>query len=304
VHPATAVGTDLLYAAATKTGGTIVHGLSGTIRWIVVRRLATGSVPATALTLFILSRIPLSSAARKQFIGDVLGFALLLTAIVLVFPRQIVEWYGARIGELSKRQTAWLTVITGATLGVLVSISSVGAGALGATMLVLLYPRISMAQIVGSDIAHAVPLVLLAGIGHWLIGSVNIDLIGTLLLGSLPGIVLGSRLAVRTPDRVLQFTLAIVLAVAGGRLVSSFVVEAELHGKRCKPVTHGAVATTQPSNAAKGPTGSWRISVMSEGNGVMCCTRQIALRSAAELTWRPPLAFRFRASLGCRRTET
>jgi uncharacterized protein len=219
VHPATAVGTDLLYAAATKTGGTIVHGLSGTIRWIVVRRLATGSVPATALTLFILSRIPLSSAARKQLISDVLGFALLLTAIVLVFPRQIVEWYGARIGELSKRQTAWLTVITGATLGALVSISSVGAGALAATMLVLLYPRISMAQIVGSDIAHAVPLVLLAGIGHWLIGSVNIDLIGTLLLGSLPGIVLGSRLAVRTPDRVLQFTLAIVLAVAGGRLV-------------------------------------------------------------------------------------
>jgi uncharacterized protein len=219
VHPATAVATDLLYAAATKTGGTIVHGLSGTIRWIVVRRLATGSVSATALTLFILSRIPLSSAARKQFIGDVLGFALLLTAIVLVFPRQIVEWYGARIGELSKRQTAWLTVITGATLGVLVSISSVGAGALGATMLVLLYPRISMAQIVGSDIAHAVPLTLLAGIGHWLIGSVNIDLIGTLLLGSLPGTVLGSRLAVRTPDRVLQFTLAIVRAVAGGRLV-------------------------------------------------------------------------------------
>lgn len=219
VHPSTAVGTDLLYAAATKTGGTLVHGLSGTIRWSVVRRLATGSVPATALTLFVLSRIPLSSAPGRQLVSDVLGFALLLTAIVLVFRRQIIEWYGARVGELSERQTAWLTVMTGATLGVLVSISSVGAGALGATMLVLLYPRLPMAQIVGSDIAHAVPLTLLAGIGHWLIGSVDVALIGTLLLGSLPGIVLGSRLAVRTPDRVLQYTLAIVLAVVGGRLV-------------------------------------------------------------------------------------
>jgi uncharacterized protein len=219
VHPATAVGTDLLYAAATKTGGTLVHGLSGTIRWNVVRRLATGSVPATALTLFVLSRIPLSSAAGKQLISDVLGLALLLTAIVLVFREQIVDWYSRHIGELRERQTAWLTVVTGATLGVLVSISSVGAGALGATMLVLLYPRLPMAQIVGSDIAHAVPLTLLAGIGHWLIGSVNVDLIGTLLLGSLPGIVVGSRFAVRTPDRIVQFTLAVVLAIVGGRLV-------------------------------------------------------------------------------------
>jgi uncharacterized protein len=219
VHPATAVGTDLLYAAATKTAGTLVHGLSGTIRWDIVRRLATGSIPATVITLFVLSRIPLSSAAGQHLISGVLGFALLLTAIVLVFRKQIVSWYSARIGELSERQTAWLTVMTGTTLGVLVSISSVGTGALGATMLVLLYPRLRMAQIVGSDIAHAVPLTLLAGIGHWLIGSVNVSMFTTLLIGSLPGIIMGSRLAVRTPDGVVRLTLAAVLALVGSRLL-------------------------------------------------------------------------------------
>jgi uncharacterized protein len=219
VHPATAVGTDLLYAAATKTGGTLVHGLSGTIRWKVVGLLASGSVPATAVTLFVLSRIELSSGAGDRLISSVLGCALLLTAVVLVFRNQVVGWYGSHIGELSKRRTALLTVASGASLGVLVSISSVGAGALGVTMLVLLYPRLPMRQIVGSDIAHAVPLTLLAGIGHWLIGSVDVGVIALLLTGSLPGIVAGSMLAVRTPDRVVQLTLAAVLIIVGSRLV-------------------------------------------------------------------------------------
>jgi uncharacterized protein len=192
VHPTTAVGTDLLYAAVTKTGGTLVHGMSGSIEWRMVRRLATGSVPATAITLLLLSRIPLSSPAGEHFISNVLGFALLLTAVILIFRDQVVNWYSTRIGELNNNRTAWLTVLTGASLGVLVSICSVGAGALGATTLVILYPRLSMARIVGSDIAHAVPLTLLAGIGHWLIGSVNVGVIATLLVGSLPGIAVGS----------------------------------------------------------------------------------------------------------------
>lgn len=219
VHPATAVGSDLLYAAVTKTGGTIVHGLSGTIQWKIIRRLATGSVPASGITLFMLSRVPLSSPAGEHLISDVLGFALLVTAIVLVFRNEIVDWYGKHIGELSERRTTCLTVAMGAILGVVVSISSVGAGALGATILVLLYPRLPMARIVGSDIAHAVPLTLLAGVGHWLIGSVNVGIIVTLLMGSLPGIVIGSTLVLRTPDRVIRLTLAAVLAIVASRLV-------------------------------------------------------------------------------------
>src|SRR5579885_906806 len=219
VHPATAVGTDLLYAAVTKAGGTVVHGLSRTVRWRVVGRLACGSVPATVATLLVLSHFDLTGGAVARVITFILGLALLATAAALVFRNQLIGWYGRRVGELGDRRTASLTILTGAVLGVLVSISSVGAGALGATILILLYPRLPMAEIVGSDIVHAVPLTLIAGVGHWLIGSIDGGVLAPLLIGSLPGIVIGSNLAVRTPDRAVRLALAAVLAIGGGRLV-------------------------------------------------------------------------------------
>jgi uncharacterized protein len=218
VHPATAVGTDLLYAAATKSGGTLVHGLGRSIAWPVVARLAVGSVPMTALTLFGLSKLGISGGIAAGVMTASLSGALFLTAGALIFRKRILARYGARLGALTPRQTAALTVLTGAVLGILVSISSVGAGALGVTALVLLYPRAPTAHIVGSDIAHAVPLTLVAGIGHWLLGSVDWSLLGPLLAGSLPGIVLGSYLASRMPDAVLRFTLATALILVGGRL--------------------------------------------------------------------------------------
>jgi uncharacterized protein len=219
IHPATAVGSDLLYAAATKSAGTVAHGLIGSISWRIVGRLAAGSVPMTAVTLFALSKLDLSGAAASQLITVVLGVALFVTAGALIFRRQLVDAFGERLGRLDPRRTAVLTVATGAVLGVLVSISSVGAGAIGVSALVLLYPRLPTARIVGSDIAHAVPLTLLAGIGHWLMGSVDWHLIGSLLAGSLPGIVLGSYVSSRVPDLVLRLTLAATLIVVGGRLV-------------------------------------------------------------------------------------
>src|ERR1043166_3351436 len=191
VHPATAVGTDLLYAAATKTGGSLVHGLGGTIDWRVVGRLATGSVPMTALTLFVLSNLDIKGHLADQLITVVLSTALFGTAAVLIFRKRIMAVYAQRVGELDPRRTAALTVAMGAVLGVLVSISSVGAGAIGVTALVLLYPRLPTVRIVGSDIAHAVPLTLVAGIGHWIIGSIDFLLLGSLLMGSLPGVFLG-----------------------------------------------------------------------------------------------------------------
>ena len=220
VHPATAVGTDLLYAAATKSAGTLMHGLGRTIDWRIVARLAAGSVPATVTTLFVLSRLELGhGAAAGRVITAVLGTSLFATAAALIFRRQLVAFYIAHVGELGERRTRALTVAMGGALGVLVSISSVGAGAIGVTALILLYPRLPTARIVGSDIAHAVPLTLAAGLGHWLMGSINWPLLGTLLLGSLPGIVLGSRLAARVPDAALRLILATTLAIAGSRLV-------------------------------------------------------------------------------------
>ena len=219
IHPTTAVGSDLLYAAATKTGGTLVHGLTRTIDWRVVGRLSAGSVPTTALTLFMLAQLDLKGAAVGGLITWALGGALLVTGIALIFRKRILAAYSARVGRLSPRRTALLTVATGAVLGVLVSISSVGAGALGMTALILLYPHLPTERIVGSDIAHAVPLTLLAGAGHWMLGSVDWHLVGVLLAGSLPGILLGSLLATRVPDTVLRVVLACTLILVGGKLV-------------------------------------------------------------------------------------
>ena len=219
IHPATAVGTDLLYAAATKTGGSLVHGLGGTIDWRVVGRLATGSVPMTALTLFVFSHLDIKGPVADQIITAVLSTALFGTAAVLIFRKSIMAVYAQKVGELDPRRTAALTVAMGAILGVLVSISSVGAGAIGVTALILLYPRLPTVRIVGSDIAHAVPLTLAAGIGHWIIGSIDFLLLGSLLMGSLPGIFLGSYMSSRVPDVALRMTLAATLIVAGSKLV-------------------------------------------------------------------------------------
>jgi uncharacterized membrane protein YfcA len=219
IHPATAVGTDLLYAAATKTGGTLVHGFTRTVDWRIVGRLAAGSLPATALTLYVLSRLELTGKAASELITLVLGCALFGTALALIFRTQIVKFYAKHVGELDPRRTAQLTMATGAVLGVLVSVSSVGAGALGVTALVLLYPKLRIVRIVGSDIAHAVPLTLLAGLGHWLIGSIDGHLLVSLLVGSIPGIVLGSYASTLVPDTALRLTLAATLILAGSRLV-------------------------------------------------------------------------------------
>jgi uncharacterized protein len=218
VHPAIAVGTDLLFAAATKTGGTLVHGLARTIDWTVVRRLASGSVPSTALTLLVLSRFDVHGAAIRDVITSVLSLALLVTAGLLIYRTKLLTFYAARVGELSARRTNWLTWVSGVVLGVLVSISSVGAGAIGVTFLILLYPHLPMARIVGSDIAHAVPLTLVAGLGHWMLGSVDWHIFGLLLVGSLPGIFLGSYLSARVVELALRIILALTLAVVGSKL--------------------------------------------------------------------------------------
>jgi uncharacterized membrane protein YfcA len=218
VNPATAVGTDLLYAAATKTGGSLVHGLARSIDWRVVRRLASGSIPATVVTLAVLSYIDLSGEGARDLITLVLSGALFVSAFVLVFGASLVSAYRARVGELDGLRTARVTVLVGALLGVLVSISSVGAGAIGVIALVLLYPKLPMAKIVGSDIAHAVPLTLVAGLGHWSMGAVDWHIIASLLVGSLPGIFLGSYFAVRIPERALQLILATTLFVVASRI--------------------------------------------------------------------------------------
>jgi uncharacterized membrane protein YfcA len=219
IHPGTAVGTDLLYASATKTVGTAVHGISKTVEWQVVGRLALGSVPMTIVTLLVLSRLGGQSGTAGALITSVLACALFGTATVLIFRKQIIERYAGYLERIAPQKTRAMTIAMGAVLGVVVSISSVGAGAIGVTALILLYPQLPMARIVGSDIAHAVPLTLIAGLGHWILGLTDLGLLGSLLVGSIPGIIIGSYAAPRVPDAALRYLLAGTLLLVGGRLV-------------------------------------------------------------------------------------
>ena len=218
IHPATAVGTDLLYAAATKTGGSLVHGLARSIHWPVVGLLACGSLPASILTLAVLWQLNLNGEVARSLINLVLCGALFLTAVSLIFRNAIMSRYRHRLDQVSPTSTSVITVLVGAVLGVIVSISSVGAGAVGVTALLLLYPRLPMARIIGSDIAHAVPLTLVAGTGHWMAGAVDWHLMGSLLVGSLPGILIGSYSAVRVPETALRLVLATTLIVVATKL--------------------------------------------------------------------------------------
>jgi len=220
VHPSTAVGTDLLYAAATKSGGVVVHGWARTIHWPAVLRLAAGSVPASLLTLLVLAQLDLSTGAARGLVNSVLCFALILTATSLIFRKFVIDKLRTRMERVDEATIARVTVLVGAVLGVLVSISSVGAGAVGVTALLLLYPQQPMARIVGSDIAHAVPLTLIAGMGHWAMGAIDWQLMGVLLIGSLPGIAIGSYFAVRVPETALRLLLAGVLILVAGKLGS------------------------------------------------------------------------------------
>ncbi|WP_323990086.1 MULTISPECIES: sulfite exporter TauE/SafE family protein [Nguyenibacter] len=219
IHPQTAVGTDLLYAAITKAVGTSVHGSAGGVDWKIVRRLSSGSIPAAALTLLALHALGAPSLSTTHLISRSLGVALLLTAPCIMFRAAIMTRLAGFSERLTDRQAHVLTILVGALLGLLVSLSSVGAGAIGVTALLVLYPRLSTARIVGSDIAHAVPLTLVAGLGHWLLGSVDPAMLIALLTGSIPGIILGSLFVGRIRESVQRTVLATVLLIVGARLI-------------------------------------------------------------------------------------
>lgn len=222
IAPATAVGTDLLYAALTKMGGSWVHGRRGTVDWKVVKLLVLGSLPASALSMALLHYLTLDENYLKAVITSMLSVALLLTGIALLLQPWLKKMgqraNGQAIG-LDPRHLPVATVIAGLILGVLVTISSVGAGALGVVLLLFLYPRMQGTKIVGTDIAHAVPLTLFAGLGYAVMGLVDYGLLGSLLIGSLPGVWLGSHLGAKIPDRILRPILATMLMLISIKLM-------------------------------------------------------------------------------------
>lgn len=212
-----AIGTDLIYASVTKAGGVLTHHRQMTVDWLIVRRLAMGSLPASLLTIAVLSWVFQDPEQYRGILLSTLGVMLILTSAVLLMRRRLQVWHD-KVGSASPwldRNRPALTVASGALLGICVTLSSVGAGAFGAAVLFLLYPALTSVRVVGTDLAHAVPLTLIAGLGHWHLGHIDWMLLASLLVGSLPAIHLGSRLAKQVPDRLLQSGLASLLMLIG-----------------------------------------------------------------------------------------
>jgi uncharacterized protein len=224
--PAVAVGTDLLYAALTKSGGVLVHhNTHKSVDWRVVTWMSVGSLPAAVITIFVIRHLVSIDKDISGLITFTLGIALILTALGLLIRSYLtrkkireIEDSVISTGRFKQMQVPF-TIIIGVLLGVLVTISSVGAGVLGTLALLFLYPKMSTLKVVGTDLAHAIPLTAVAGFGHWTLGNVNFTLLGTLLIGSLPGIWVGSHLSAKIPEKALRPILATLLLIIGFKFV-------------------------------------------------------------------------------------
>ena len=223
ISPTTAVGTDLLYAAITKAGGVFVHNKKQNINWNITGWLSLGSVPAALLTLYILHILDTDTTALNSVIKYSLGWALVFTSVAILFKKKIMVYSQRHAGDKFHKESKtqnFLTVAIGVLLGVTVTLTSIGAGALGTVTLFFLYPLLPTNRLVGTEIAHAVPLTLVAGLGHASMGNLDMVLLGQLLMGSLPGIYLGSMLSGKVPDLFLRNALAIMLFFVGFKLIS------------------------------------------------------------------------------------
>ncbi len=225
IKPALAVGTDLLFAAGTKAGGMLNFARQRIIPWRVVLSLSLGSIPAALLTLWVLHNLGTTNPLVQKAITFTLGIALMLTAAATLYkairgPQRTEAANDESLDRpIDQAKHPLLPIVFGAVIGFLVTLTSVGAGAIGVTVLMLLYPQLPLYRIVAADIAYAVPLTLVAGLGHASLGTVDWQLLGLLLTGSIPGIWLGSHWVSRVPERFIRSALSVLLAWAGSKLV-------------------------------------------------------------------------------------
>ena len=215
---AVAIGTDLWFAGLTKISGSVAHHREDHVDYEIVKRLLMGSIPMAIATMAYMHWVGLSKRSDST-LSYALGIALVLTAFTVAF-RPVWFKVGVWLERyITRERRPALTVMCGAILGVLVSLSSIGAGALGATMILILYPRLDMKRLVGSDIAHAVPLTIVAGIGHASMGNVHWALLLELLIGSLPGIWIGAKLTKLLPETITRFALCLCLLLAAKKIL-------------------------------------------------------------------------------------
>lgn len=249
IEPHIAIGTDLLYAAISKFCGSLVHARKMNIVWPIVIWLAVGSIPASFATHWVLENYLSQSTHYKTVLTMVLGFMLTLTGISIIFRGHIEQFFNKfrkksefddmssdleRVNLQAKNKRA-LIIIMGVVLGVFVTLSSVGAGAFGIMALVLMFPNLPMIRIIGSDVVHAVLLTLVAGLGHMSSGNVDFHLLGWLLCGSIPAIIIGTLISSRLPEKVIRKVLGITLFMLGMNFIINPV--------KAKPVEKPVVAT-------------------------------------------------------------
>ncbi len=224
ISPIIAVGTDLLYAAITKCSGVFFYHKRNNVNWPIVSRLALGSLPSCSATLFYMQHYNISTDSYNEIITSTLSFMLILTAFVIIFKNSLATSLRYKIIPAYKNQQQFenlrfaLTVISGIFLGIVVSISSVGAGAIGTAVLFILYPNYPAVKIIGTDLAHAVPLTAVAGLGHFSQQHVSLPLLSGLLIGGIPMVYLGSQLGKKLSDRVLRVIIATMLFSLGIKL--------------------------------------------------------------------------------------
>ncbi|QOK95861.1 sulfite exporter TauE/SafE family protein [Ralstonia pseudosolanacearum] len=219
--PATAVGTDLAFASLTKSVGTIAHRNHGHVRWDIVKLLCLGSLPAALVTVAVLKMAGNLDVRWMYIIRVTIGVSVILTVISVLFRQRVLGWLARNPRfRLQGSALAIATVMIGSALGVLVTVSSIGAGAVGATLILILYPELKSAEVAGTDIAYAVPLTAVAGLGHMYLGTIDWNLLASLLVGSIPGIWLGARLSKNLPERLVRGALAATLTVTAIKLVS------------------------------------------------------------------------------------
>ena len=222
IPPAIAVSTDLLYAAVTKCGGIWAYSKNKLIEWKIVGLLLLGSVPSGLITINYLGELG-SIDQLESLINITLGVSLTLTSIAVFFRDKIRGYIlhkrHSRLQKAINRSRNVLTVFAGAMLGILVTLSSVGAGALGTAILIFLYPRLRMPGIVGTDLVHAVVLTSIAGAGHYQLGNMDFELLIYLLIGSIPGVFAGSHLGVKLSLKIMQPIIGSLLLMIGLRFI-------------------------------------------------------------------------------------
>jgi hypothetical protein len=209
-----AIGTDLIFASVTKMAGVAAHGARGNVNWRIVIRLAAGSLPASVATIYVMSQLRAHGKPLDGIILPLLGISLVATAGAVLLRKRILA-AGGKMFELSEQTSNRFATAIGVVLGIMVTLTSVGAGAIGVAALMLLYPKLRGAEVVGSDLAHAIPLVTVAGLGHLQLGNIDYRLLVGLLVGSIPGIYIGSTVSSRLPEVMMRRILAGVLFAMG-----------------------------------------------------------------------------------------